>query len=95
MFQIECLKSDIIFRESGPFVETSEYQVTDCWYIRTLVRVAVNTCTVLYPTSHQYIACIHSYCPCSRIANIRIPEPFFWGGGPKSVLFSLFRNKKA
>ena len=50
--------------------------------------IAVNTRTVLYPTSHRYIACIHSYCPCSRIANVRIPEPFFWGGG--SVFFSLF-----
>ena len=51
-------------------------------------RVAVNLSTVLYPTSHQYIACIHSYCLCSRIPEL------FWVG-LKSILFSLFKNKKA
>ena len=60
-----------------------------CWYRQTLVHVAVNNRTVLYPTIHQYIACIHSYCPCNRIANVRVPKLFFWGGGQKYFIFFI------
>ena len=34
-------------------------------------------------------------CACRHIATVRILEPFFWGGGPKSISFSLFWNNKA
>ena len=34
-------------------------------------------------------------CAYSHIATVHILEPFFLGGGPKSILLSLFWNKKA
>ena len=47
-----------------------------------LVRIQVKRC--LYKQTHV----------CSNTATVRIPAPLFGGGGPKSILFSLFRNKK-
>ena len=31
---------------------------------------------------------------CSHIVIVHIHAPFFWGGGPKSILFPLFQTKK-
>ena len=37
----------------------------------------------------------HNYVRVAMFATVRIPAPFFGGGGgPKSILFSLFLNKK-
>ena len=51
------------------------------------MRVAVNIHTVLYPTS-RHSACIHTYCPCSRMATVYIPEPL--GGGVPKVFYFLY-----
>ena len=46
---------------------------------RTRYRLSRTHCAIT--NKSPYIACIHSYCPCSRIANVRFPEPFLGGGG--------------
>ena len=35
-----------------------------------------------------------TYVRVAMSATVRIPAPFFWGGGAKSILFTFFLNKK-
>ena len=49
------------------------------------------------PSKIQVTGCKykHTYVRVAMFATVRIPAPFFWGGGPKSISLSLFLNEKA